>query len=169
MTAGDSTQGTQSTDSTGADGTEGNADDSSNGDTIESEDITWLNGRAVERAGAFTRLAGVALVVAGAIGVAAWLWLTVRQQQAMDDVGGGEFGAVSVDVSLVDRIDAVVGYVPILIYGSLAVGAGLALRLIADYTVARTGGSLSGFAAGDPVPDGGLVNDPQPVEVDPFA
>jgi len=44
-----------------------------------------------------------------------------------------------------------------------------ALRLMADYTVARTGGSLSRFETGDPVPAGGLIDDPEPVEVDPFA
>lgn len=141
-------------------------------DTIGSEDIAWLNGRAVERAGAFTRLAGTALIVVGAIGVATWLWLTVRQLHAIDDAdsfGSGDFGTGTSDFSFADRLDLVANFVPVLLYAAVAAGVGSALRLVADYTVARTDGSISGFAVGDPVPAGGLADDHNPVEVDPFA
>ena len=58
---------------------DGTADDSTtNSSTITGEDVTWLNGRSVARAGAFARLAGTALVVAGALGAVAWLWVIVR-------------------------------------------------------------------------------------------
>ena len=153
----------------GAGGASGIGDDQADADTIGAEDVAWLNGRAVERAGAFTRLAGMALIVAGALGVAAWLWITVRQQQMIDDADGGRFAFGDGEPSLVDRIDALVDYLIFLPWGALTVGAGFGLRLAADYTAARTGGSLTRFTVGDPVPDGGLANDPQPVEVDPFA
>jgi hypothetical protein len=129
--------------------------------TITGDDITRLNGRSVERAGAFTRLAGTALIVAGGVGVLAWLWLTVRQQQALNDTGSGdgfEFG--SSEVSFANRIDALAGYVSLLLSAVLALGVGLGLRLVAEYSVARTGGSLTGFATGDPVPDGGIAGPP---------
>jgi hypothetical protein len=137
------------------------------GDVIGREDIALLNGQAVERAGAFARLAGSALIVVGSIGVVAWSWLTVRRWVTVDDFEGfsNGFEGQGPDVSLVDRLDLVANYVPLLVYGAVATGVGCALRLLADYTVARTGGSLSGFVVGDPVP----ADDPDPVEVEPFA
>jgi hypothetical protein len=129
--------------------------------TITGEDVTWLNGRSVERAGAFTRLAGTVVIVAGGVGLLAWLWLTVRQQQALNDAGSGDgFDFGSSEVTFANRIDALAGYVSLLISAALAVGVGLALRLVAEYTVARTGGSVTGFVAGDPVPDGGIADPP---------
>jgi hypothetical protein len=149
---------------TGAPGNGASSDDS----TIGAEDIARLNGMTVERAGAFARLAGSALVAAGAVGVLAWLWVSVRQQQMIDDGGGGFAFGGEAGPSLVDRIDAFVDYVVFLPWSAVAVGAGFGLRLAADYTTARVGGSLSGFAIGDPVPDGGLSHEPEQLEVDPF-
>jgi hypothetical protein len=139
--------------------------------TIEAADITVLNGRMVERAGAFARLAGVGLIVVGALGVLAWVWVVVRQQLMIDDDTPSPFGFGGEDLSLVDRLDAFSQYVVYLVWSALAVAAGFGLRLAADFAVARTGGSLTGFLVGDPVPEGGLVGDPDPVplEVDPFA
>jgi hypothetical protein len=45
---------------------------------------------AVARAAGFVRIAGTALVVIGAIGCVAWLWTTVRVQQAAS--ASGNFG-----------------------------------------------------------------------------
>jgi hypothetical protein len=50
---------------------------------------------------------------------------------------------------------------------AIAAGAAFALRLMADCTVARTGGSLSGFAPGAAVPAGGLIDDPAPSKSTP--
>jgi hypothetical protein len=163
MTA-DSTAGND-----GNDDIRGNDDigDDEGSSAIEADDVAWLNTRAVERAGAFTRLAGTALVVVGVLGAATWAWLTVRQQQRLDDVGG-QFELRGADPSLTDRIDAFAEFVLFLVWAGLAVGAGVGLRLAAHYTVVRAGGSVTGFAVGDPVPDGGLANDPQTIEVDPF-
>jgi hypothetical protein len=139
------------------------------GDTIGVDDVARLNNMAVERAGAFARMAGVALIVVGAIGVAGWLWISVRQQQLIDDAEGGRFGFGEGDPSLVDRIDSLVEYVIFLPWSVLTIGAGFGLRLAADYAAARHGGSLTGFSIGDPVPGGGLSHDPQAIEVDPFS
>jgi hypothetical protein len=134
---------------------------------IGPDDIVHLNRRTVERTGATARLAGTALVVVGAVGVAAWLWLTVRQQMTLDDDGGGPFRTGRFgETSLTDRLDTAVTTIGLLLSGAIAVVAGLAVRLLADYTIARTGGSLTGFSVGDPVPTGGLVGDqPEPIEL----
>jgi hypothetical protein len=136
-------------------------------DTISGGDIALLNGQAVERAGAFARLAGSALIIVGAVGVAAWLWLTVRRWQTIDDFEGfsNGFEGKGPDVSFAERVDAVASYLPVVVYGAVAIGVGVGLRLMADYTVARTGGSLSGFLVGDLVP----ADDPDPIEVEPVA
>lgn len=137
--------------------------------TLTAGDIVALNGQAVARAAAFVRLAGTALVVAGAIGGAGWLWATYRQQVLVDDAGditssmiveqADEGGMASppatffetFDVSLVERIDMVAGGLGLAVIAVLAAATGLGLRLAADYTVARTGGSLTGYQPGDQV------------------
>jgi hypothetical protein len=137
---------------------------------LATEDIVTLNGQVVARAAAFVRLAGTALVIAGAIAVAAWLWTAYRQQEAVDDVfddlaatelddplddADEAAGIVDIfgdfDVSFADRIDVLVSQIELAITGLLAVGLGLGLRMAADYSVARTGGSLTGFEPGDEV------------------
>jgi hypothetical protein len=138
------------------------------GDTIGVEDVARLNNMAVERAGAFARMAGVVLIVVGAIGVLGWLWISVRQQQVIDDPEGGRFGFGDGDPSLVERVDSLVEYIIFLPWSVLTIGAGFGLRLAADYAAARHGGSLSALRVGDPVPDGGLSHDPQTIDVDPF-
>jgi hypothetical protein len=145
----------------------GSGSEDAGGDTIEAGDVERLNSMAVERAGAFARFAGVVLIVVGIIGVAGWLWITVRQQQRIDDVGG-EFDLEGDGPSLVERVDAMVDYIIFLAWSVLTIGAGFGLRLAADYAAARSGGSLTGFSVGDPVPGGGLSHDPHTVEVDPF-
>ena len=144
---------------------DGTADSS----TITGEDVAWLNGRSVARAGAFARLAGTALIVAGALGVLAWLWVSVRRQQQLDEIAdfanglgeGSEGGVLSFTdrtVSFSERIDVFADTVMLLLTAALAVAAGSGLRLVAEYTVARTGGSVTGFEVGDPVPEGGIAD-----------
>jgi hypothetical protein len=129
------------------------------GDTITADDIDTTNAMMVARAAAFARLAGTALVVVGAIGTIAWAWFVVRTQQHLTGLPGGSgFGGLDLDSrspSLLDRIDAVPGTVVLLTSAALAVGLGVLLRLGADYTVARTGGSLTGYQVGDELPVGG--------------
>jgi hypothetical protein len=120
---------------------------------LTADDITGLNRQAVARTAAFTRLAGTALVVAGAIATAAWLYLVVRQQQIVDDgeMFSPSLAVLSEDVSFAQRVDLLASQVTLGIWAVVAVGVGLGLRLVADYSVARTGGSLTGYEVGDRV------------------
>jgi hypothetical protein len=138
-------------------------DSATDSSTITGEDVTWLNGRSVARAAAFARLAGTALVVVGALGVVAWAWTNVRRQQQLseitdlmggfgDDADGGVVSFADRTVSLSERIDAAADTITLLLSAALAVAAGYGVRLVAEYTVARTGGSLTAFDVGDPVP-----------------
>ena len=138
-------------------------DSAADGSTITGEDVDWLNGRSVARAAAFARIAGTVLIVVGALGVVAWLWMNVRRQQQLseiidfmsgfgDDTDSGVVSFADRTVSLSERIDAAADTVTLLLSAALAVGAGFGVRLVAEYTVARTGGSLTAFAVGDPVP-----------------
>jgi hypothetical protein len=120
--------------------------------TITADDVASLNRTAVVRAAAFARLAGSLLVVVGALGVAATIWLAVRQQQAAHGSGIAAFGSQSRDISLANRIDLLINPIGYLLSATLTGATGLALRLIADYAVARMGGSLTGFEVGDPMP-----------------
>lgn len=116
------------------------------------EDIATLNRMAVERSAAFARAAGTVVLVAGVIGALAWLWFAVRLQLRLDDTGGAltlDFDGSDPEVSFLDRLDTLTAYVETLVVSALAAGLGLGLRAVADYMVARTGGSLTGFRVGD--------------------
>ena len=122
-------------------------------DRITGEDVAFLNRQAVARAAAFGRLSGTALVVVGAIAALAWLWLTIRQQQMMDDGSGSDpFGSAAPEVTFADRLDMFTNGISLLVFAALTLGGGLGLRLLADYTVARVGGTLTGFEVGDRAP-----------------
>jgi hypothetical protein len=131
---------------------------------LTADDIAGLNRQAVLRAAAFTRLAGAALVIAGVLAIIAWGWIVVRDQLRLDDYD--DFAPIPVsssmddsgplldiegafDVSFADRVDVLLGRLGFTLTAVVAVGAGLGLRLFADYSVARTGGSLTGFEPGD--------------------
>jgi hypothetical protein len=119
----------------------------SEADTVS--DVTGLNQAVVARGANLARLISTGLFVVAGLGVLAWAWVTLR--------GLGLFGDSfdrfedEPDVDLNYRLDAVATYVFILVISALAAGLGVALRLVADYTVARTGGSLSGVQAGEPL------------------
>ena len=71
-----------------------------------------------------------------------------------DDGDGAVLSISDSTVSLSERIDAVADSVMLLVTAALAVAAGYGVRLVAEYTVARTGGSLTAFDVGDQVPEG---------------
>ena len=122
--------------------------DDEDANTITAEDVEWANRTTLGQTAALTRIAGSVLVVVGVVGAAASLWTTVRYQQDFGDAVdfSGEPGT-----SLLDRLDRFsITYG--LVLPAIAVALGLALRLMADYTVVRTGGSLTGFEVGDQVP-----------------
>lgn len=128
---------------------------------ITADDVMWLNQAMVERAAAFVRIAGTVLVVVGAIAVAASLWSMWEQQRDLgelpsdasvfDDGELGRFLGEAPEPSLGGRVDHFVTTFS-LTEPALALAVGLGLRLFADYTVARTGGSLTGYEAGEEVP-----------------
>src|SRR5262249_47836147 len=115
---------------------------------VTDDDVAALNTTAMERSAVVARIAGTALVVAGVIGLLAWLWLFVRAQQVADDRVG--FGS---SADLADRIDLGVQTISLGIIAALVTVTGFAVRTVADYFVVRTGGSLTGFEAGDQVPE----------------
>jgi hypothetical protein len=115
---------------------------------VTEADVESLNRASIVRAAAFVRIAGSVLVVVGALGAVAWLWTMVRtQQQAGARFEFSDSGALELD--LVDRVDILAPYVGVLATTALVVGFGLLLRLVSDFVVARSGGTLSGFEAGD--------------------
>ncbi|HKE74864.1 MAG TPA: hypothetical protein VKB57_14680, partial [Acidimicrobiales bacterium] len=117
------------------------------------DDVRDLNAASVARAAAFARVAGSVMVAVGVVGAAAWLWITVRQQAVFNGGSGAADPLTpSRDIDFLRRVDAVAIYVALLVSAVLATAAGLGLRLLADYTVARTGGTLTGFRVGDPLP-----------------
>lgn len=124
--------------------------------TLTASDIATMNRVAIVRAAAFTRIVGSAMIVVGLMGTATWLWLTVRTQQRLQASLFGfdvPIGAPEpTEPSLLDRLDAVPPTAVLLLLAVMALGAGTLLRLVADYAVARTGGSLTGFEVGDVLP-----------------
>jgi hypothetical protein len=121
---------------------------------ITEEDVAALNRASIARAAAFVRIAGSVLVVVGAVGCLAWLWNVIRTQQQVSSsvrlVLGGP--GAPIDVDLVDRLDLFVSVIALLVTSALAAGFGLLLRLVADFLVMRSGGTLTGFEPGDVVP-----------------
>ena len=123
--------------------------------TLTVDDIEELNREAIARGAAFVSLAGTALVVVGAVGCLAWLWTAVRVQQQLSPglTLGFSDDASGQNASLLDRVDLFVPYVGSLVIPALVIGFGLLLRLSADLVVARSGGTITGFQAGDRLED----------------
>jgi hypothetical protein len=119
----------------------------SDADTVTAADVTGLNRAVVARAADLARLVGTGLLIVAGLGVLAWAWLMVRGL----DLFGDELSEFGEDVGFADRVDLVAGYVSLLIFSGLAAGIGVGLRLGADVSVARTGGSLTGVEAGEPL------------------
>jgi hypothetical protein len=143
-------------------GTSGQAEE-----IVTRDDVVILNRAVVARAAVMARLVGSALIVLAAVAAAAWAWLVVRQQVTMDDESA--FSGGFEDLSIGQRIDLFANILPYLVYAGLALGAGIGLRLLADYAQARTGGSLTGYEPGDTLPDPDPESDdyvPPPVPAD---
>jgi hypothetical protein len=124
---------------------------------VTAEDVVELNRASIARAGALARGAGSVLVAVGVVGAVAWLWTAARQQQLVDS-GGGDgglavFGPPSEELSFVERLDLFASTIGFLLTAALLTGVGFLLRLVADYSVGRTGTSLTGFEVGDRLPD----------------
>jgi hypothetical protein len=122
----------------------------SEADTVTGADVAGLNQAVVARAANLARLVGTGLLVVAGLGAVAWAWITLRGLGLLGDSFLG-FGRSPSGPGLDDQLDVVVGYMSLLLYSSLVAGTGLGLRLAADYTVTRTGGSLTGLQAGEPL------------------
>lgn len=120
-------------------------------ESVTATDIDRLNRTAVARGAQLARRAGTALLVVGAIVLAAWLWAFLRQQGVL---GGGDEGPLRFErhPDATARVDLTVTTISLLASAGILLGLGSGLRLIADYAVARTGGSLVGIEAGDIIP-----------------
>jgi hypothetical protein len=123
----------------------------SNDDLVVTEsDVANLNRRTVERSASIARSAGTVLVVVGAVGVAAWVWIAVRTQ---DRGGMVQYGLVEdlelPGLSISERIDLFAGSLSLLMFSAAVVGVGLFLRVAGDYGQTRVGGSVTGFQVGD--------------------
>jgi hypothetical protein len=139
-------------------------------DVITADDVAGLNRTAVTRSAGITRIAGTALLVIGAVALATALWVSVRTQQHLDDrySYSGDFeGDQSDGPSFVDRVDAFSQTFSVWSLAGLALGGGLVLRLLADYTVARSGGSITGYLPGDRVPGDDTLDAPQVIVTPP--
>ena len=121
----------------------------SEADTVTAADVSGLNKALVTRAANLARLTGTGLLVVAGVGALSWAWVTLRGLDLLGD-SFTDFGDAP-EFGIANRIDLVAGYFALLIYASVAAGLGVALRLAADYTVARTGGSLTGVQTGEPL------------------
>jgi hypothetical protein len=122
------------------------------GAALEASDVEVLNTNAVSRTAALARSAGTTLVAIGGVGLLSWLWLVYRSQDQagrydLSPVPGSGLGAE--DPTLADRLELLANYTTTLVFAVAVAGLGVLLRLAADYAVARTGGSVTGYRAGD--------------------
>ena len=75
-------------------------------------------------------------------------------------------GQLPLRTSTQNVVSAVMGGVVMVAdVAAVAMGAGFLMQSVADYLVVRTGGSITGFEEGDPVPD---VAEPEPPGVPEF-
>jgi hypothetical protein len=88
-------------------------------------DVVQLN-----RGSALARAVGTCLVAAGILGVAAYLWYTVRNQQHLEYSPFSDLDEDG-DPSLLDRIDVFTGTASYLMLAVLPVGLGVGLRMFA--------------------------------------
>lgn len=120
---------------------------------VTADDLVELNDEVLARTASLVRAAGAALMVVGAVGAAAWLWLVARQQQLVgDDAAFFSFGADEGGQSFMQRLDGFASSFGYLVSVALTAGFGLLLRFLGQYLTARTGGSLlSTVKVGDPL------------------
>ena len=122
---------------------------------VTDDDVAEINRATLGRTASVSRHVGTALIVLAAVGVAAWLWVLARQQQLLGggDGSSGFFGSPEGDVSVTERVDLFASSIGFLLNAAMVAGLGLALRLVAEYLLARSGVSLSGLDVGEPWPD----------------
>jgi nitrogen fixation-related uncharacterized protein len=105
-------------------------------------DVVQLN-----RGSGVARVTGTCLVAAGILGVAAFLWYTVRNQQHLEYSPFSDLDEDG-DPSLLDRIDVFTGTVSYLMFAVIPVGLGIGLRVFANERTRSADRSEQGPAAG---------------------
>ena len=113
-----------------------------------------MNRASIDRSAYLARLAGSVLIAVGLLMAVSWVWAQVRTQQNLD---GSVYGRLIVtSLGSTDgrptwalRIDVFTSSVSALWQPALALAGGFGLRMLADYTQSRVGGSITGFVEGD--------------------
>lgn len=124
---------------------------SDDGSTVTPDDVAGSNEALIQRTAYFAQLVGTGLVAVAAVGALAWLYVAARQQlNASDFTFGGNDGTDP--VSLGERLNLFASAFGYLMQAALVLAIGVAIRLLAQWATARTGGSLTGFQPGDPFP-----------------
>ncbi|HEX2851524.1 MAG TPA: hypothetical protein VHN98_13270 [Acidimicrobiales bacterium] len=133
-------------------------DDTADDDTTDrltADDVAFLNRETMRDAAARARLVAVVLMIVAMVGLAAWLWLTVRGQQ---HAGATSFGiggpAEGQGVAAARRLDVAASTMGMLVTSSFTFGVGAMLWLVASHVTVAYGGTLSGFEEGDGVTGG---------------
>ncbi|HUQ62265.1 MAG TPA: hypothetical protein VM121_00745 [Acidimicrobiales bacterium] len=115
---------------------------------ITADDIADLNRTGLAATATIGRILGLVLMVLSAIGVLAWLWITASSQGLVNS--GGRFGSSSEeDMTFTQRLDLLASTSSFLMSAVLVGGVGMAVRLISELLLARTGGSITGIQVGD--------------------
>lgn len=122
---------------------------------VTADDVTELNRATLQGTSALARHAGTALIVVAGVGLVAWMWIAARQQRLVGADGFPGFGSDGEGVSLTQRLDLLANSIGFLVNAVLVGGLGLGLRLVAELTISRGGGSLTAAAVGEPWPDNG--------------
>ncbi len=115
---------------------------------LNAEDVAFLNREIMRDAAVRARLVAIILMVVGTVGAAGWMWITIRTQQ---NVRERSFAFRGGGVTALDRLDAAVTTVGVLVTSAFTFGVGVALSLMSSHLTVTYGGTLSGFEEGDVV------------------
>ena len=125
-------------------------------DVITTDDIAVLNRGEVDRIAGLGSTASIALLAAGALVLAGWLWQLVRVQQQLESrttfASSDGFVPASAGPDLVDRIDASMSSLGYLAFAAFVIAIALLLRVTCAYAQARVGGNTTGLEPGAPLP-----------------
>lgn len=119
-------------------------------DRVDAEDVDYFNRETMRDAAQRARLVATALVVVGAVGALAWLWLTIRTQQHAQGLSLGlGSDAEAPQATLLERFDGLTRTIGLLVSSALTFGLGIALSLLASHMTVSYGGTLTGVEEGD--------------------
>lgn len=124
-------------------------------DRLDAADVVDLNRAAIARSAALARLTGSILIAIGAVGLALAVYVNVRAQLQLGE-SLGTFGTIDGPIapgpSLNERISTLANGIAVVLEGVAMITFGLLLRMLADYVLARSGASITGYLPGDEAP-----------------